>query len=144
MRRVYKNLCPATVSSSIMATNMWENSSKNVESDKNNILYETLLVFLYSETVLTFWISLVLTCTSLPTLHFRGVNSMPSATRWDRSAVSATFNKTETPWFLPTGDGSRYRCRKHKQTAEIFHKCRRNVAHLSQNTEFQCRYSLAS
>jgi len=42
-----------------MAVNMWENSSKNVESDKNKLLYETLLDFFYSETVLTFWISLV-------------------------------------------------------------------------------------
>ena len=45
MRRVYKNLCPATISASIMATNMWKNSSKNVESDNNKILYETLLDF---------------------------------------------------------------------------------------------------
>ena len=43
-----------------MAANMWENSLKNVESDNNKILYETLLdFFFYSETVLTFWISLV-------------------------------------------------------------------------------------
>jgi hypothetical protein len=26
-----------------MATNMWKNSSKNVESDNNKILYETLI-----------------------------------------------------------------------------------------------------
>ena len=45
MRRVYKNLCPATISASIMAANMWENSLKNVESDNNKILYETLLDF---------------------------------------------------------------------------------------------------
>jgi len=45
MRRVYKNLCPATISASIMAANMWKNSSKNVESDNNKILYETLLDF---------------------------------------------------------------------------------------------------
>jgi len=54
MRRVYKNLCPATISASIMAANMWINSMKNVESDNNKILYETLLDFFYSETVLTF------------------------------------------------------------------------------------------
>jgi len=41
MRRVYKNLCPATISASIMAANMWKNSLKNVESD-NKILYEIL------------------------------------------------------------------------------------------------------
>jgi len=29
-----------------MAANMWKNSLKNVESDKNNIFYETLLNFL--------------------------------------------------------------------------------------------------
>jgi len=46
MRRVYKNLCPATISASIMASNVWKNSLKNVESNNNNILYETLLDFL--------------------------------------------------------------------------------------------------
>jgi len=53
MRRVYKNLCPATVSASIMMVNMWKNSLKNAESDNNSILYETLLNFFYSKTVLT-------------------------------------------------------------------------------------------
>jgi len=53
MRRVYKNLCPATISTSIMAADMWKNSLKNVESDSNKILYEILLDF-YSEAVLTF------------------------------------------------------------------------------------------
>ena len=46
MRRVHKNLCPATISASIMAANMWKNSLKNVESDNNKILYETLIDFL--------------------------------------------------------------------------------------------------
>ena len=46
MRRVYKNLCPATISASLMAANMWKNSLKNVESDNNKILYETLIDFL--------------------------------------------------------------------------------------------------
>jgi len=45
MRRVYKNLCTATISASIMAANMWKNSLKNVESDNNKILYETSLDF---------------------------------------------------------------------------------------------------
>jgi len=45
MRRVYKNLCPAMISASIMAANMWKNSLKNVESDNNKILYEMLLNF---------------------------------------------------------------------------------------------------
>jgi len=45
MRRVYKNMCPAMISASIMAANMWKNSLKNVESDNNKILYETLLNF---------------------------------------------------------------------------------------------------
>jgi len=53
MRRVYKNVCPATIYASIIAANMWKNSLKNVQSDKNKILYETLLDFFYSETVLT-------------------------------------------------------------------------------------------
>jgi len=54
IRRVYKNLCPATISASIMAANRWKNSLKNVESDNNKILYETLFDIFYSETVLTF------------------------------------------------------------------------------------------
>jgi len=54
MRRVHKNLCPATISASIMAANMWKNSLKNVKSDNNNILQENLLDFFYSETVRTF------------------------------------------------------------------------------------------
>jgi len=45
MRRVYKNLCPATVSASVMAANMWENRLKNVECVKSKILYENLLDF---------------------------------------------------------------------------------------------------
>jgi len=52
--RVYKNLCPATIIASIMAANVWKNSLKNVESDNNKILYEILIDFFYSETVLTF------------------------------------------------------------------------------------------
>jgi len=54
MMRVYKNLCPATISASIMAANMWKNSLKNVESDNNKVLYEILVNFFYSETVLSF------------------------------------------------------------------------------------------
>jgi hypothetical protein len=45
MRRVYKNLCPATISASIMEANMLKYNLKNVESDNNKILYETLLNF---------------------------------------------------------------------------------------------------
>jgi len=45
MRRVYKNLCPATISASIMAANMWKNSVKNVESDNNKILYKPYSIF---------------------------------------------------------------------------------------------------
>jgi len=39
MWRVYKNLCPATISASIMVANMWKNSLKNIESDNNKIFY---------------------------------------------------------------------------------------------------------
>jgi len=46
MGRVNKNLYPATISASIMAANMWKNSLKNVESDNNKIIYETLVHFL--------------------------------------------------------------------------------------------------
>jgi len=49
-----QKLVPATISASIMVANMWKNSLKNVESDNNKILYENLLDFFYSETVLTF------------------------------------------------------------------------------------------
>jgi len=54
MRRANKNLCPAKISASITAENAWKNSSKNVESDNNKILFVTLKDFSYSETVLTF------------------------------------------------------------------------------------------
>jgi len=43
MRRVHKNLCPAKISASIMAANMWKNSLNYVESGNNKILYETLI-----------------------------------------------------------------------------------------------------
>jgi len=45
MRKVYKNLCPATINASIMAANMWKTRLMNVESDNNKILYETLIEF---------------------------------------------------------------------------------------------------
>ena len=54
MRRVYKNLCPAAISASIMAADVWKNCLKNVESANNESLYETVLDCFYSETVLTF------------------------------------------------------------------------------------------
>ena len=38
-------MCPATISASIMAVNMWKNSLKNVESDNNKILYEIIFEF---------------------------------------------------------------------------------------------------
>jgi len=38
MRRVYKNLCTAKISASIIAANMWKNSLKNAESDNNKML----------------------------------------------------------------------------------------------------------
>ena len=41
--RVHKNFCSAKISAPIMAANMWKNRLKNVESDNNKILYETLL-----------------------------------------------------------------------------------------------------
>ena len=41
----YKNLCPVTISASLMTANMWKNCLKNVESDNNKVLYETLLIF---------------------------------------------------------------------------------------------------
>jgi len=46
MRRVYKILCLVMISAPIMAANMWKNSLENLESDNDNILYETLLDFL--------------------------------------------------------------------------------------------------
>jgi len=67
MRRVYKNLCPATINASIMAANMWKNSLKDVQSDNNKMLYETLLDFFHSETAFTFSISLVVGDTRLTT-----------------------------------------------------------------------------
>jgi len=46
MRRVSRNLCPATISASIMTANMWRNSLKNVESDKNNVFMKPYSIFL--------------------------------------------------------------------------------------------------
>jgi len=46
IRRVYKNLCPATISASIMEVNIWKNSLKNVESDNNNIFTKPYSIFL--------------------------------------------------------------------------------------------------
>ena len=43
MRRVHKNLCPATISASIMAANVWRNILKYVESDNNKTLYDYFL-----------------------------------------------------------------------------------------------------
>jgi len=54
MVRVHKNVCPATISASLMAANIWKSSLKNVESDNYKILYEILFDFFSSETVLTF------------------------------------------------------------------------------------------
>jgi hypothetical protein len=48
VRRVYKNLCLATLSSSIMVANMLKIGLKTVESDNNKILYETLLDFFFT------------------------------------------------------------------------------------------------
>ena len=45
MRRVYKNVCPATISALIMAANMWKNNLKNVKFVNNKVFYETLLYF---------------------------------------------------------------------------------------------------
>ena len=87
MRRVYKDLCTARISISIMAANMWKNSLKNVESDNNKILYETLLDFFYSETVLSVWISIVCSWFSSSQLQLsavtdRHVNSLRSLRWW--------------------------------------------------------------
>jgi len=62
VRRVYKNLYPDMICASIMAANMWKNSLKNVECVNNKILYENLLDIFCSETVLTFRINLVQSC----------------------------------------------------------------------------------
>ena len=54
VRRVYKNLCRATISASIMAANIWKNSFNNVDSDNNKILYETLFDFFTAKRYLLF------------------------------------------------------------------------------------------
>jgi len=98
MRRVYKNLCPATISASIMAANMWKNSLKSVESDRNKILYEILLdCFFYSETVLTFWISLV--------FHIRSCYTF-----WDPSCVFSVPNNTGTRLYASSCTFKLVRC----------------------------------
>jgi len=60
MRRVYKNLCPVTISASIMATNMWKISLKIVDSDNNKFFYETILDFLQRNT--TYFLNKSRTC----------------------------------------------------------------------------------
>jgi len=45
MRTVYKNLCPATISASIMAANMWKIILKNVESDNYNFFSKIYSIF---------------------------------------------------------------------------------------------------
>jgi len=46
MMRVYKNLCPARISASIMVANMWKNILKNIQYYNKIMLYENLLDFL--------------------------------------------------------------------------------------------------
>ena len=55
-----QNLCTAKISASVMAANMWINSLKNIESDNNKILYETLIDIFLQRKVLTFWISILI------------------------------------------------------------------------------------
>jgi len=69
MRREYKNLCPATISASIMAANMWKNSSKNVESDNNKILYETLVDFFLHQDG-TYFLNKPRTLTAVQVVHY--------------------------------------------------------------------------
>jgi len=59
MRRVYKNLCPATISASILAANMWKNSLTNVESDKNKFYTKPYSIFFTAKRYLLSGISLV-------------------------------------------------------------------------------------
>ena len=67
-----------------MAANMWENILKNVESDKNKILYETLLDSFYSETVLTFWISLVVKTGTLRNVFARNTTIPENKSYYNR------------------------------------------------------------
>ena len=66
--RVYKNLCAATISASIMAANMWRNSLKNVESDNNKILYETLLNIFFLQRNGTYFLNKPRNNTTSPSL----------------------------------------------------------------------------
>jgi hypothetical protein len=74
-----------------------------------------------------------------------------STLRWHRSPFRETWNRTETFWFLPTGDASRESCRKHEhlprpscKVAHMYNKCCRIVADLSQDTGFQFCFSFVS
>ena len=113
MRRVCKNLCPATISASIMAANMWKNSLKNAESDNNKILYKTLLdFFFYSETVLIFRISLVDHILKLKAILFASVGS--TFVSLQRTSVTVVVQQRIFPLPSPfsvtvsTGDDPRY------------------------------------
>jgi hypothetical protein len=76
---------------------------------------------------------------------------VPSTLRWHRSPVRETWNRAETFWSLPNGDGTRESCRKHEhlprpncKVAKMFLKCCRIVADLSQDTEFLFCFSFVS
>ena len=88
----------------------------------------------------------ILTYTSLSYSTFEVLNSCPlhNAKGPHRLQVVKPENKTETFRSSPTGDGARQSWRKHKQVAEMFHKCCRIVADLSQNTEFLFRFCFVS
>jgi len=54
VRKVYKNLCLATISASIVAANMWKNGLKNIDLITTKFYTKPYSIFFYSETVLTF------------------------------------------------------------------------------------------
>ena len=109
MRRVYKNLCPATVSASIMAANMWKNNLKNVESDNNNTLQETLLdCFLQRNGTY---------CLSNP----RNI-ALKSKDNWECcSVLTAGTNSTNVAIFrAPCGESVAPPCRLHRRTVLFY------------------------
>jgi hypothetical protein len=106
MRRVYKNLYPTMISASIMAANMWKSSLKNVKSENNKILYETLLDIFHSKTVLTFWMSLVLENTEVPPVSVTSCcDILTMEMKYKPSTTTEAGNKADTKftcdsWFV--------------------------------------------
>jgi len=95
MRRVYKNLCPATIGASIMAANMWKNCLKNVESDNNKTLYETLLDFFLQRNG-TYFLNKPRICSDTGCTYFPKMLQPPQNTKQQKGDIKQSL------YWMPT------------------------------------------